>query len=98
MYEHSFSVFDDSTGATGAWPDGDARPLAATSKLEPVLPKALGRRVVVERLTLCLVDPVGRAPGGADRASRLAQAGHDALGEAIRALGSLGMVRGAGVL
>jgi len=92
------SVFDDSTGATGDWPQGEARPLAATSKLEPVLPKALARPVVVERLTRCLVDRVRRAPAGTDRGDPLDPAGHDALIEAIRALESLGMVRSAGVL
>ena len=92
------SVFDDSTGATGDWPDGEARPLAATSKLEQVLQTALASPVVVERLTLCLVDHVRRAPAGTDRGGPLAQAGHDALMEAIRPLESLWMVRGAGVL
>ena len=92
------SVFDDSTGATGDWPDGEARPLSATSKLEQASPKALVRPVVVERLTRCLAYRVGRAPAGTRRLAPLDPAGHDALLEAIRALESLWMVRGAGVL
>jgi len=88
------SVFDDSAGATGDGPDGEAIPLAATSELEQVLPKALARRVVVERLTRGLVGP---APAGTDRGDPLAQAGHDVLIEVICAVESLWMVRVAGV-
>ena len=78
------SVFDDSTGAPGDWPDDEARALVATSKLEQSLLKALVRPVVVERSTR--------------RLAALDAAGHDALIEEIRALESLWMVRGAGVL
>jgi hypothetical protein len=94
---HSLSVFDDSIRAPGDWLD-EGGPLAATSKLEPGLPKALAGRVAVERLTHCLVDRVGRAPAGTGRLDPLDPAGHDVLIDAIRALESLGMVRGAGVL
>ena len=95
VYEHRLNVFAPGRVAIGR---SARRHRSPASKLAPVLPKALAGRAAVERLTRCLVDRIGRAPAGTGRLDPLDPGGHDVLIEAIRALESPWMVRGADVL
>ena len=72
--------------ALGCWPDGQAGAVAETGTLEPVSPGALADREVVELLTSCLAEAVGRARSRMDSLGPLDLASQDLLIEVVRAL------------